>query len=62
MTGPLLLGRSDAGISAALFQDMRVDDLGDLDLSYTPPRSLPLNPVLMSAQSWMQEAMACERG
>jgi hypothetical protein len=32
MTGPLILGGSEAGSSAALFQGMRVDDL-----SYTPP-------------------------
>jgi hypothetical protein len=41
---------------------MRVDDLNDLDLSYTPPRSLPWDPLQMSAQPWMQEALACERG
>ena len=57
MIGPLILGGSEAGSSAALFQGMRVDDL-----SYTPPRSLLLDAVLMSAQSWMQEATACERG
>jgi len=41
---------------------MRVDDLNDLDLSYTPPVSSPWDPVQMSAQSWMQEARAFERG
>ena len=57
MTGPLILGGSEAGSSTVLFQGMRVDDL-----SYTPPRSLLLDAVLKSPQSWMQEAMACERG
>jgi hypothetical protein len=41
---------------------MRVNDLNDLDLSYTPPVSSLLDPVLMSVQSCMQEVMACERG
>ena len=41
MTWLPILGRSDAGISAALFQGMRVDDLRGLDLSYTPPLSSP---------------------
>ena len=45
MTGPLILGGSDAGINAAFFQDMSVDDLSDLDLSYTPPLSSLLDPV-----------------
>jgi hypothetical protein len=62
MTWLPILGGSDAGISAALFQGMRVDDLRGLDLSYTPPISSLLNPVLMSVQSWMQAATACERG
>jgi hypothetical protein len=62
MTWLPILGGSDAGISAALFQGMRVDDLRGLDLSYTPPRSLPWDPLQMSAQPRMQEAMACERG
>jgi hypothetical protein len=62
MTGPLILGGSDAGISAALFHGMSLDDLSDLDLSYMPPRSLLLDPVLMSVQSCIQEAMACARG
>jgi hypothetical protein len=31
---------------------MRVDDLNDLDLSYTPPVSSPWDPVQMSAQAW----------
>jgi hypothetical protein len=41
---------------------MSVNDLNDLDLSYTPPLSSLVDPVLMSVQSWMQEAIACERG
>jgi NADPH-dependent 2,4-dienoyl-CoA reductase/sulfur reductase-like enzyme len=47
--------------ATALFHSMRVDDLNDLDLSYTPPVSNPWDPVQMSAQSWVQEALAFER-
>jgi hypothetical protein len=53
MTRLLILGGSDAGINAALFHGMSVDDLNDLDLSYPPPLSSPLAPAQMSAQSWM---------
>ena len=39
-------------VAAALFQEARVEDLNDLDLSYTPPFSSPWDPVQMAAQSW----------
>jgi NADPH-dependent 2,4-dienoyl-CoA reductase/sulfur reductase-like enzyme len=39
--------------ATALFHNMRVEELNDLDLSYTPPLSSPWDPVQMSAQSWM---------
>lgn len=38
--------------ATALFHGMRVEDLNDLDLSYTPPLSSPWDPVQMSAQAW----------
>jgi NADPH-dependent 2,4-dienoyl-CoA reductase/sulfur reductase-like enzyme len=41
-------------VAAALHQDMRVEDLNDLDLSYTPPLSSPWDPVQMAAQAWVQ--------
>lgn len=40
--------------AAALFHEMKVDDLNDLDLSYTPPVSSPWDPVQMSAQDWVR--------
>ncbi len=40
--------------ATALFHGMRVDDLNDLDLSYTPPVSSPWDPVQMSAQAWIR--------
>jgi NADPH-dependent 2,4-dienoyl-CoA reductase/sulfur reductase-like enzyme len=39
--------------ATALFHGMRVDDLSDLDLSYTPPVSSPWDPVQISAQAWV---------
>jgi hypothetical protein len=31
---------------------MRVEELSNLDLSYTPPLSSPWDPVQMAAQHW----------
>lgn len=41
--------------AAALFHQMRVDDLNQLDLSYTPPVSSPWDPIQMSAQAWVKQ-------
>lgn len=41
-------------IAAALFQGAVVDDLNDMDLSYTPPFSSPWDPLQMAAQIWLQ--------
>jgi NADPH-dependent 2,4-dienoyl-CoA reductase/sulfur reductase-like enzyme len=41
--------------ATALFHQMTVDGLNDLDLSYTPPVSSPWDPVQMSAQAWLRE-------
>jgi NADPH-dependent 2,4-dienoyl-CoA reductase/sulfur reductase-like enzyme len=38
--------------ATALFNHARVEDLNDLDLSYTPPLSSPWDPIQMSAQAW----------
>jgi pyruvate/2-oxoglutarate dehydrogenase complex dihydrolipoamide dehydrogenase (E3) component len=43
-------------IATALYQNLRVDDLSDLDLSYTPPLGSPWDPVQMVAQSWQAQA------
>ncbi|MFW5734187.1 MAG: FAD-dependent oxidoreductase [Oceanidesulfovibrio sp.] len=39
-------------IAAALHNGMRVEDLPDMDLSYTPPLSSPWDPVQMAALAW----------
>jgi NADPH-dependent 2,4-dienoyl-CoA reductase/sulfur reductase-like enzyme len=41
--------------ATALFHDMTIDALSDLDLSYTPPLSSPWDPVQVAAQAWMPE-------
>ena len=38
--------------AAALFHEMTVEALNDLDLSYTPPLSSPWDPVQTGAQAW----------
>ncbi len=37
-------------VASGLFQRAQVEDLNDLDLSYTPPFSSPWDPVQMAAQ------------
>ncbi len=39
----------------ALFNDMNVNDLNDLDLSYTPPLGSPWDAVQMAAQAWTKQ-------
>lgn len=38
--------------ATALYYGMRVEELTDLDLSYTPPLSSPWDPIQMAAQAW----------
>jgi NADPH-dependent 2,4-dienoyl-CoA reductase/sulfur reductase-like enzyme len=59
LLGAQVLGRWGAEISkrldifaAALFYEMNVEGLSDLDLSYTPPLSSPWDPVQMAAHQW----------
>ena len=39
-------------VAAALMQEVQVEELNDLDLSYTPPFSSPWDPVQIAAQAW----------
>jgi len=41
--------------ATALFHGMTVDELSQLDLSYTPPLGSPWDAVQMAAQSWVRE-------
>lgn len=59
LLGAQILGHWHSEISkrvdifaVALFHGMTVEELNDLDLSYTPPLSSPWDPVQMSAQAW----------
>ena len=59
LLGAQMLGRWGAEISkrldifaTALFHRMDVEDLSDLDLSYTPPLSSPWDPIQMAAHHW----------
>jgi NADPH-dependent 2,4-dienoyl-CoA reductase/sulfur reductase-like enzyme len=62
LLGAQLLGRRGAEISkrvdtyaTALFHSMVVDDVSELDLSYTPPLGSPWDAVQVAAQAWMNE-------
>jgi NADPH-dependent 2,4-dienoyl-CoA reductase/sulfur reductase-like enzyme len=59
LLGAQILGSWGAEISkrvdvfaTALYHGMLLEDLGDLDLSYTPPLSSPWDPVQMAAHHW----------
>lgn len=59
LLGAQLMGAWGAEISkridvfaTALFHEMTVDGISDLDLSYTPPLSSPWDPVQMASQAW----------
>jgi NADPH-dependent 2,4-dienoyl-CoA reductase/sulfur reductase-like enzyme len=47
--------------AAAIHKGMRVDELNDLDLSYTPPLSSPWDPVQMAAQAWESRRKSADR-
>jgi len=40
-------------VAAAIFNNLSIEQLNDLDLSYTPPLSSPWDPVQMAAQAWL---------
>jgi hypothetical protein len=48
-------------VATALYAGMRVKEINDLDLSYTPPLSSPWDPVQAAAQGWTTEARATVR-
>jgi NADPH-dependent 2,4-dienoyl-CoA reductase/sulfur reductase-like enzyme len=63
LLGAQIVGAADAEVSkrvdvfaAAIHHGMRVAELSDLDLSYTPPLSSPWDPVQMAAQAWLRTA------
>ena len=52
-TGSEVAKRIDI-FATALHHRMRIAELNDLDLSYSPPLSSPWDPVQMAAQAWEQ--------
>ena len=41
--------------AAAIFNEMTVDEMSDLDLSYTPPLGSPWDAIQIGAQAWQRE-------
>lgn len=63
LLGAQIVGHRTAEVSkrvdvfaAALFNDMMVEALNDVDLSYTPPLSTPWDAVQVAAQAWTKES------
>jgi NADPH-dependent 2,4-dienoyl-CoA reductase/sulfur reductase-like enzyme len=65
LLGMQLFGHRNAEVAkridiaaTAIFHAMTVDDVGDLDLSYTPPLGSPWEAVQMGAQAWVKQAVS----
>jgi hypothetical protein len=43
-------------LATALFAELRVDEISDLDLSYTPPLGAPWDAVQEASQAWLSAA------
>ncbi|HEY1818644.1 MAG TPA: FAD-dependent oxidoreductase [Trebonia sp.] len=63
LLGVQLFGHKDAGVAkridtaaAAIFHGMTVDEVSDLDLSYTPPLGSPWDAVQLGAQAWTRQS------
>ena len=63
LLGVQLFGHKHAEIAkridiaaTAIYHDMTVDEVSDLDLSYTPPLGSPWDAVQMGAQAWVRHA------
>ena len=41
--------------ATAIFHNMKVEEISELDFSYTPPLSSPWDPVQMAAQAWVKQ-------
>lgn len=69
LLGAQMLGHKGSEVSkridifaTALFHRMKIEDLNELDLSYTPPMSSPWDPVQMTAQQWCFDRSAIKDG
>jgi NADPH-dependent 2,4-dienoyl-CoA reductase/sulfur reductase-like enzyme len=68
LLGVQLFGHKHAEIAkridiaaAAIFNEMNVDAMGELDLSYTPPLGSPWDAVQMGAQAWVRDQQSIGR-
>jgi len=68
LLGVQLLGHKNAEVAkridiaaAAIYHGMTVDEVSDLDLSYTPPLGSPWDAVQMGAQAWTRHLAAQHR-
>jgi hypothetical protein len=41
--------------ATAIYHDMTINALNDLDLSYTPPLGSPWDAIQMAAQGWVRD-------
>ena len=62
LLGAQLVGRRGTEIAkrvdvfaTAIYNDMTVDAMSELDLSYTPPLGSPWDAVQVAAQAWVRE-------
>jgi NADPH-dependent 2,4-dienoyl-CoA reductase/sulfur reductase-like enzyme len=62
LLGAQLVGRRGTEIAkrvdtyaTAIYHDMTVEELNDLDLSYTPPLGSPWDAIQMAGQAWVRE-------
>jgi NADPH-dependent 2,4-dienoyl-CoA reductase/sulfur reductase-like enzyme len=39
-------------MATAIFNELKIEDLSDIDLSYTPPLSSPWDPLQIASQAW----------
>jgi NADPH-dependent 2,4-dienoyl-CoA reductase/sulfur reductase-like enzyme len=65
LLGAHLVGHHDTEVAkridipaGALFHQVRVDGLSDLDLSYTPPFRSPWDAFQLAAQDWVRQTQA----
>ncbi|WP_075353359.1 FAD-dependent oxidoreductase [Desulfovibrio sp. DV] len=63
LLGAQIIGHWQTGVAkridvfaTAIFNRMKVEEVEQLDLSYTPPLSNPWDPVQMSAEAWCRTA------
>jgi NADPH-dependent 2,4-dienoyl-CoA reductase/sulfur reductase-like enzyme len=68
LLGVQLFGHKDAEVAkridiaaAAIHHSMTIDEVSDLDLSYTPPLGSPWDAVQMGAQAWVRHLDARRR-